>query len=140
MNARTLKKKPWHELKKYEQDYLWKKQVIRCDNAFSQYIRERDQCCQTCGTPNDLQCSHLYTKRAHLSVRWDERNAVAQCAACHTRHHTTDYCQLHDTVIERIGHEEYLLLKVKAYSRADYDYQDLVDIEVYYARKLEAIR
>ena len=140
LNARTLKRKPWHELKKSEQDYLWKKQVARCDKAFSLYIRQRDQYCATCGTSQSLQCSHLYTKRAHMAVRWDERNALTQCASCHTRHHTQDPCELHDAIIERIGGEEYAMLKLKAHSRAHYLYQDLVDIEIYYTTKWEAIR
>lgn len=60
------------------------------DRAFSLYIRIRDastdgtvQCC-TCGLRMPWkysQAGHFVT-RTHLSTRWDERNAHAQCAKC----------------------------------------------------------
>ena len=137
MNARSLLKQPWHELTKAERDYLWKKQVARCDDMFSKYIRARDGYCITCGHSDNLQCSHYYTKKAHASVRWDERNAHAQCAACHTRHHNIDPAVYSEWMLENMG--DYAMLKLKAYSTAEYSYQDLVDIELYYYTKLQAI-
>ncbi len=60
------------------------------DKAFSLYVRLRDagdngivECC-TCGKClpwRESQCGHFVT-RTHLSVRWDERNAHAQCGKC----------------------------------------------------------
>lgn len=140
LNARALKKRPWHELKKYEQDYLWKKQVIRCDNVFSEYIRLRDRYCVTCGAVSDLQCSHYYTKKAHASVRWDDRNAVAQCPGCHLRHHNTDPGAYSSYLMDKLGRDGFDLLRLKAYSTADYSYSDLCEIEVYYAGRVEAMR
>lgn len=136
INARGLKKKQWHELTKAEKDYLWKKQVTRLDNVFSQYIRKRDRYCITCGTTEALQCSHYYTKKAHMSVRWDERNAHAQCAACHMRHHNIDPATYSLWMIDTLGREEFDLLRLKAYSVANFSYQDLLEMEVYYAGKL----
>jgi hypothetical protein len=136
-NARGLKKQPWHELTKAEKDYLWKKQVARCDEIFSRYIRARDRRCITCGSMQSLQCSHYFTKRAHSSVRWDERNAHAQCPACHMRHHNIDPGQYLLWLIDTYGREEYELLQLKAYSTSLITYQDLVEIEVCYAARLE---
>ena len=138
-NTRTLGKKPWHELTKAEKDYLRKKQVIRCDNIFSQYIRARDKVCITCGSSDGLQCSHYYTKRTHLSVRWDERNAHAQCSACHMRHHNSDPGEYSLYLLDTIGRDEFDLLQLKAHSSVDMSYSDLVEIEVCYAAKLAEV-
>lgn len=60
------------------------------DSIFSQYIRLKyaDPCgktkCFTCITVKHwslLQCGH-YIKRAHLYLRWDERNTKPQCVDC----------------------------------------------------------
>lgn len=140
LDSRSLKKRPWHELKKSEKDYLIKKQVARCDRVFSEYIRLRDKYCITCGTPNDLQCSHYFTKKAHAAVRWNAHNAHAQCSACHTRHHNIDPGIYSEWMIDNMGREEYDLLRLKAYSTADYTYEDLCEIEIYYAGLVEALR
>ncbi|MBA4274062.1 MAG: hypothetical protein C0436_00250 [Alphaproteobacteria bacterium] len=140
LNARSLKKRPWHELKQSEKDYLWKKQVARCDAIFSQYIRLRDRYCITCGTTEGIQCSHYYTKKAHAAVRWDERNAHSQCAACHVRHHNIDPGLYTTWLIDTMGRDEYDLLRLKAYSTASYTYDDLREIEVHYAGRVEAMR
>lgn len=56
------------------------------DKWFSLYIRRRDTpgpCC-TCGkwlTFEDSECGHFITRDRH-AVRWDERNAHAQCTRC----------------------------------------------------------
>lgn len=139
LNTRTLTKKPWHELTKAEKDYLWKKQVLRCDNIFSKFIRTRDHVCITCGKTTDLQCSHHYTKRSHLSVRWDERNAYAQCSVCHTRHHHVDAGEYTLFLLDTLGREEFDLLRLKAHAMANYTYQDLLEVELYYAARLGGI-
>jgi hypothetical protein len=137
MNSTSLHKKQWHELTKAEKDYLIKKQTARCDEVFAKYIRARDRFCITCGTYQNLQCSHYYTKRSHSSVRWDERNAHAQCSACHTRHHNIDPGLYAEWMIENT--EDYALLKLKAYGRSDYTYDDLVQIELHYYQKLQRL-
>jgi len=62
--------------------------VKRLDNAFSIYIRNRDNwTCQTCGSMEKIkmQCGHLFSRVAY-STRWDENNAYCQCASCNLRH------------------------------------------------------
>ena len=60
----------------------------KTDALFSQYIRRRDNwtCC-VCGKSypagsQGLHCSHIFSRR-HNAIRYDERNAVAKCFACH---------------------------------------------------------
>lgn len=62
--------------------------VKRLDNAFSLYIRNRDNwTCQTCGSRDKLrlQCGHLFSRK-NYATRWDEANAYCQCAGCNLRH------------------------------------------------------
>jgi len=63
--------------------------VRATDKAFSDYIRARDGWrCVVCGRTREItsiQCGHFFS-RIGYSTRWDENNAVAQCAACNMRH------------------------------------------------------
>ena len=62
----------------------------KLDTVFSEYIRRRDadmngevQCC-TCSTKKHwkkMDCGH-WIRRGYLGVRFDERNAHAQCVSC----------------------------------------------------------
>jgi len=59
--------------------------VRRLDTVFSEYIRERDGHCVTCGATENLQCGHLFSCIAY-STRWQKNNAHAQCAGCNLSH------------------------------------------------------
>ena len=52
------------------------------DKLFSRYIRNRDRCCQRCGSSKSLQCCHMHSRR-HQNTRFDPDNAVALCFGCH---------------------------------------------------------
>lgn len=54
----------------------------RADILFSQYIRNRDKCCQRCGKTDGLQCAHIFSRR-HWNTRHDPENAIALCFTCH---------------------------------------------------------
>lgn len=60
----------------------------KLDAVFSRYIRELDGwTCVRCGNSYEpgsqgLHCSHIFSRR-HKAIRWDERNSVAHCFACH---------------------------------------------------------
>lgn len=71
-----------------------KQMVAKADAAFSIYIRHRDadgrgNCrCVTCekvAPIKEMQCGH-FVSRVHRSLRWDERNAAAQCVGCNMFH------------------------------------------------------
>ena len=64
-----------------------------CDRLFSLHIRNRGAC--ESGRPNHaggLQCAHGFSRR-YLGVRWNESNAWALCAGCHTfyTHHPIEW-------------------------------------------------
>lgn len=55
------------------------------DRVTSLLVRARDGCCVTCGTTEDLQCSH-YLKRTFLATRWNLTNCNAQCGTHNELH------------------------------------------------------
>lgn len=61
------------------------KLVKELDEAFSDYIIARDKKCVTCGSTEQLNCSHLISRRKS-ALRWDETNCNCQCYPCNCRH------------------------------------------------------
>lgn len=55
-----------------------------CDALFSEIIRKRDGKCMRCKKRNNVQmhCSHIVSRK-HLHGRWNEKNALCKCSACH---------------------------------------------------------
>lgn len=133
---RVIGKKPISELTKKEYDYLYKKHVLRCDSVFGKYIRARDKACIICGSQEKLECSHFYTKRSHEVVRWNEKNAHAMCSACHVRHHNIDQVTYTVWMQETYGEQFDYLVRL-AHTIAKFTLDDLIEIELYYARKYE---
>lgn len=63
-----------------------RKSLVRTlDKAFGDYIKERDRRCVTCGSVQNLQPGHLFSRVA-FSTRWDTRNCFCQCRNCNFRH------------------------------------------------------
>lgn len=62
----------------------------KADDAFSLYIRARDKMCVCCGSQENLQCGHLFTRGYH-PIRWDEENAFCQCRGCNYSHEFDPY-------------------------------------------------
>jgi 5-methylcytosine-specific restriction endonuclease McrA len=62
-----------------------KKLTKKLDVAFSKFIRNRDGHCMRCGrTDGGLQCAHIAGRRS-LAGRWNKKNAITLCYACHLR-------------------------------------------------------
>lgn len=59
--------------------------ITLVDALVSKIVRSRDKCCVTCGTTNDLTCSHWIPRR-FVAVRFDLRNCNTQCGACNQAH------------------------------------------------------
>jgi hypothetical protein len=60
------------------------------DRLTSLIVRARDGRCVTCGTTDDLTCSH-YFKRRFLATRFDLTNCNAQCSRCNDRHNQNPF-------------------------------------------------
>lgn len=52
------------------------------DDACRKEVLERDGKCQRCGAMQDLQWSHVHSRRHHC-IRWDLDNSKALCRGCH---------------------------------------------------------
>ncbi len=59
--------------------------IAELDRYTSLIVRGRDGRCVTCGSVQNLQCSHFYSRR-YLSIRFDLRNCNAMCAGCNRKH------------------------------------------------------
>ena len=120
----TVKKKP--DLK------------AKLDKVFSLYIRLRDSKpfnyrffkCISCGEIKPFEqadCGHFHSRR-HLSTRFDEDNAHADCRACNrfSADHLINY---EKNLIAKIGQQKFDLLKVKAAGTSkmsDFEYEQLI--------------
>jgi len=94
----------------------------RADQVFSQYIRLRDGRCQRCGSavhindkglPVSHQASH-YFGRAKESTRFDERNVICLCMACHRIWGSDDREAYRAFMVKQLGEAGFHLLTVHA--------------------------
>jgi hypothetical protein len=56
--------------------------TTKADVLFSRLVRDRDHACVRCGSPNNLQCAHIWSRR-YRALRWRFENAITLCAGCH---------------------------------------------------------
>jgi hypothetical protein len=101
----------------------------KADALFSQIVRLRDGgLCR--GTNDDsecsgvLQCAHVWGRR-YLSVRFDERNAVALCAGHHV-YFTHNPFEWYEFMEQRLGKREWVLLRERALFGAQPDYGEIL--------------
>ena len=55
------------------------------DFAMSYLVLLEETCCSCCGSTENLQNGHLFT-REWLAIRWERDNCAAQCAGCNLKH------------------------------------------------------
>jgi hypothetical protein len=67
-----------------------KKLISTLDRVFSLWIRARDGACVVCGSKDQPNNGHLFTRR-NLSTRWCELNCHQQCYPCNFRHTMDTY-------------------------------------------------
>jgi len=85
-----------------------KKLIKKLDKVFSKFIRARDKHCVVCGTTQNLQCGHLFSRVAY-STRWDELNCHGQCAS-HNLLHEHDAYPFTDWFLRKFGKDQYDIL------------------------------
>ena len=99
-------------MKRTINDMSRKELVKVLDAEFSKYVRmtaANDSgivICPTCGRAYPWQQTDLshYAGRKHLSVRWDERNVIAQCKA-ENRFQSGNIFKLRQVLVNRFGEE-----------------------------------
>lgn len=104
-----------------------KKLIKRLDDTFSKWIRARDGKCVTCGSRENLQCGHLFTRQSY-STRWNPLNAAATCASCNYYHEFNPHTYT-NWFIDKYGLKKYKELnrefhKVKKWT--DKELEDLI--------------
>ena len=116
-----------------------RKRLVRdLDRAFSEYIRERDRHCVTCGSIEHLQCGHLFSRIAY-STRWHCRNAFAQCSGCNLRHeHDPGPLTLY--FLRRFGQDAYERLHREYRVPAKYTETMLAEMLDEYRRRVAELR
>lgn len=68
-----------------------RKGLVRAlDKVTSLLVRARDEKCVTCGTRENLQNGHLFSRSNH-AARWSFLNCNAQCGGCNIRHEHDPY-------------------------------------------------
>lgn len=98
----------------------------KADTLFSKIVRLRDRCCVICGTMDNLQCAHGFT-RNHYPTRWDEDNAWALCRGHHV-YYTHQPILWDDWMREKLGDEKYQELRMKAIGTTGRtDYKELIE-------------
>ena len=114
-----------------------KRLVKRLDTVFSLYIRHRDERCVTCGTKENLQCSHYIGRRAHggYGVRWNEKDAYAQCFGCHFHFHNSSPEPLRQYIVSMHGEETIAELEELAHSPSRLTNTMLEEMIEYYKEK-----
>src|SRR5690242_7854252 len=59
--------------------------IKKVDDLVSKIVIARDKACVTCGTRDNLTCSH-WIGRAHKGVRWSLINCNCACLDCNQAH------------------------------------------------------
>ncbi len=104
--------------------------IKKLDAIFSKYIRARDKYCVICGSPDQANNGHLFSRR-HYATRWDELNCNQQCYPCNFKH-TMDFVPYTQWFIKKHGQEVFdELYSTFKRPRKYYDYEIEELIEVY---------
>tara|TARA_X000001036_G_scaffold334292_1_gene313204 strand:+ start:3505 stop:3882 length:378 start_codon:yes stop_codon:yes gene_type:complete len=77
--------------------------IKKLDAVFSKYIRARDKYCVICGSSDQANNGHLFSRR-HYATRWSELNCNQQCYPCNFKH-TMDFVPYTQWFIKKHGQE-----------------------------------
>lgn len=89
----------------------------------SLYIRARDKACVCCGSTENLQNGH-YFSRVYVNIRFSFTNCNTQCASCNVLHEL-DPEPYREFMVQKYGESEIFRLRTLAHAykkltRADY--------------------
>ena len=102
-----------------------KKLEKKADKLFADKVKSKGRC-EKCKSRDYLQCAHIISRR-YKQVRWDLDNAVTLCRGCHVyfTHHPIEW---EDWVINRMGEENYQMLRTRALQYGKIDYDKVIDL------------
>lgn len=106
--------------------------VRKLDKLVSEITRARETSCVTCGSKDQLNNSHLFSRR-NLSLRWDVRpdgNCHTMCWPCNFLHSSRDSAPYTSWYILEFGIKRWNQLHAewsKVTKIKDYELQELYD-------------
>lgn len=106
----------------------------KVDEVFSKWIRCRDGRCLKCGTQNNLQCAHVFSRTAR-SVRWFENNAITLCYKCHMFWAHKNPIEFTEFIKSHLGTRKFNELKKKYVTLKSYSQQELLSLKEKYTIK-----
>jgi 5-methylcytosine-specific restriction endonuclease McrA len=57
---------------------------------WSKAIKERDKCCQVCGSGVKLEAHHIFSRDAYPELRYILNNGITLCRHCHKEFHAVN--------------------------------------------------
>ena len=99
--------------------------IRKLDTVVSKIVRARGYCLK-CGSKNNLQCCHIYTRK-FLSTRFDFVNLLCLCASCHAHFHDKPL-ELGEFVKTMRTKKEYNDLKLRANKPRQFTMEELNDL------------
>jgi len=106
--------------------------VKKLDTIVSQIVRTRDEYCVQCGTPENLTCGHVFSRRSY-STRWALDNCFAQCWS-HNFQHSYDNYDYYKWYQDKFGEEKFTELRKQFKAPKRFTTLDLEDL---YERMVE---
>lgn len=100
--------------------------IKKLDTVMSQIVRSRGVCAK-CGKGAEqvtLQCAHIFSRR-NMSVRFDLRNLLALCYACHFHWAHKEPIQFYEFIEQYLGEYEFSQLKIRARGIVKWSIEDL---------------
>jgi hypothetical protein len=117
------------------QDYLKLTQQV-----FNSWIRKRDagKPCFSCGKKINgvVHASHYYNANNHYNVRFDENNVFSCCYSCNVAK-SGNLIEYGINLEKKIGKEEFIILREKAYQTRKYTKIELKELLLKYKQKLK---
>jgi len=111
--------------------------VRLADKWCSLYIRARDGMCVICGSTQNLQNGHLFSRVSYIT-RWCEVNCHCQCRDCNNLHEYNPHL-FTNWFIHKFGVKKYDWLLAKHNGIKKFKDFELLDIADYYKTKLEKL-
>ena len=144
--AKFQEKKEWREKKsKIKKDLLSVSDYLKiAQQTFNKFIRIRDknEPCISCGKElkqGNIDAGHYYSSGGHSNVRFDEMNVFAQCSRPCNKDKSGDLINYGINLENKIGKEEFIMLRERAYETKRFTKEELIDLIALYKQKIKEI-
>jgi hypothetical protein len=137
---KNLEKIKKEKVKKQKEDLLTLQDYLKlAQQVFNKYVRLRDEglVCISCQKPpRKKNCGHYFSQGGHSNVRFDEMNCHLQCEHCNS-FLSGNLIEYGNNLIERIGKDEFELLRNRAYETRKWTKDELKKLIAEYKLKIK---